>query len=140
MDAAALDALHCASFGHPGAHGWQQADFARALEDAAFVVLANETGYALARVVLDEAELMLIGTVPAARRTGAASALLAELEAKLVARGAVRLMLEVSASNHAAVGFYKSHGFAETGERPGYYGHGDSPGHAALLFEKALKS
>ncbi|MEM9435558.1 MAG: GNAT family N-acetyltransferase [Pseudomonadota bacterium] len=140
MDAAALDALHRGAFGHAGAHGWGEADFRAALEDDAYSVATREQGFALARRVVDEAELMLIAVLPTARRSGVASALLSDLEAKLHAGGARRLMLEVSGSNEAALAFYRARGFAEVGLRPGYYGTGASPGHAALLFEKALKS
>lgn len=38
-----------------------------------------------------------------------------------VAGGLVEVTLEVRASNHGARAFYRRHGFAETGLRPGYY-------------------
>lgn len=137
-DAATLNALHVSAFGHAGAHGWREADFAQALEDPAFVLATSQDGYAIARVVLDEAELLLIATRPVARRSGVATALLAELEAQLASRGVTRLMLEVREANAAASAFYEARGFREAGRRAGYYGRG--AGHDARLFEKALKS
>ncbi|MEO1796010.1 MAG: GNAT family N-acetyltransferase [Pseudomonadota bacterium] len=137
-DAATLNALHVSAFGHAGAHGWREADFARALEDPAFALATSPDGYAIARLVLDEAELLLIATRPEARRSGVATALLSDLEARLVARGVTRLMLEVMEANVAASAFYEARGFREAGRRAGYYGRG--AGHDARLFEKALKS
>jgi len=140
MDAAERNALHVSAFGRHGAHGWRESDFKSAISDPSFHIRSSTSGYAIARVVLDEAELLLIGALPRHRRQGAATSLLQSLEADLARAGARRLMLEVSASNRAAIHFYLARGFAEVGTRPGYYGRGESTGHAALLFEKPLKT
>lgn len=101
-------------------------------------VVDSQNGYALARTILDEAELLLIAVLPEARRAGHGGALLAALEQALVARGVKRLFLEVMEANTAAVAFYRRRGFKETGRRAEYYGRGT--GHDAQLFEKPLKS
>ncbi|MEL6913919.1 MAG: GNAT family N-acetyltransferase [Pseudomonadota bacterium] len=137
-DAATLEALHSRAFGHPGAHGWRAGDFETALTDPGFVVCAREDGYAVARRVLDEAELLLIAVVPEARRSGVATALLDALAAALRAEGVTRLLLEVMEANEGAVAFYRARGFRETGRRAGYYGRGT--GHDAQLFEKPLNT
>jgi ribosomal-protein-alanine N-acetyltransferase len=61
---------------------------------------------------------------PACRRTGVASALLAEVERRAGEDGATRLLLEVREDNTAAAAFYQSRGFAEVGRRRGYYRDG----------------
>ncbi|MEM9853404.1 MAG: GNAT family N-acetyltransferase [Pseudomonadota bacterium] len=137
-----LNALHMRAFGQAGAHGWREADFARALADDAYTCLTQGAGYAVARRVLDEADLMVIGVAPDARRKGQGTALLTALENTLAARGVAKLMLEVGGANAAALAFYQARGFRQTGRRDGYYGIGargtGGLGHAALLFEKAL--
>jgi ribosomal-protein-alanine N-acetyltransferase len=49
--------------------------------------------------------------------------------------GASAFRLEVRASNLAALGLYRGHGFSTTGVRPGYY---SAPDEDALLLEAAL--
>lgn len=79
-------------------------------------------GFALARAILDEAELLLLATRPRMRRRGVGAALLRGVMADAAARGVTRLHLEVRAGNEA-VALYTTHGFAKTGERRAYY-HG----------------
>ena len=135
-DAAVLTALHSAAFGHARAHGWREEDFSRALDDDRHVIVSSAKGYAMARVLMDEAELLLIATLPDARRGGEGTRLLTELLEHLVARQVTRLFLEVVETNDAAVAFYHRHGFSVSGHRHNYYGRG--PGHGAVLMEKAL--
>lgn len=138
MQAQDITALHVAAFGHDGAHGWHLKDFAKAIDDPSVVISVSENGYAIARVVMDEAELLLIATRPTARRKGIASKLLRDLETSLCARAARRLFLEVHEGNGPALAFYERLDFKRSGLRPGYYGRG--PGHAAILMEKPLKT
>lgn len=77
-------------------------------------------GFALTRVIVDEAELLLLATTPKQRRAGIGSALLRSVLADAAGRGAVRLHLEVRANN-AAAAFYTRHGFTKVGERRAYY-------------------
>ena len=77
-------------------------------------------GFALTRTVVDEAELLLLATVPAQRRRGVGATLLRALLAEAVAEGLVRMHLEVRAGNEA-VRLYTAGGFAKVGERRGYY-------------------
>ncbi len=77
-------------------------------------------GFALARVILDEAELLLLATAPQHRRKGVGSALLRSVLAETRSRGGVRVHLEVRAGN-AAIALYRASGFAQVGERRNYY-------------------
>ncbi|WP_066781308.1 GNAT family N-acetyltransferase [Sphingomonas sp. CCH5-D11] len=77
-------------------------------------------GFALARAIVDEAELLLLATAPTFRRQGVGSALVRSILADARERGAVRVHLEVRAGNNA-VELYRGTGFAKCGERRGYY-------------------
>ena len=82
----ALAALHAAAFAP--ARGWSAAEFDSFLADPACLLVARPEGFALARVTLDEAELLTIATDPARRRQGVARGLLGALFGGLAGRGA----------------------------------------------------
>lgn len=90
----------------------------------AWLLLAEQDGkvmgFALSRVVLDEAELLLIAVKPEARGGGMGGKLLEAVAESARARGAHRLFLEVRANN-PAIALYSAHGFAKVGERGKYY-------------------
>ncbi|TVV74240.1 GNAT family N-acetyltransferase [Sphingomonas solaris] len=94
-------------------------------------------GFALARIVLDEAELLLIGVRPAFRRHGIGSALLDRVKQEAQARGGARLHLEVRDGN-PALHLYHQRGFARTGCRPGYYRGADGRSFDALSLSTGL--
>jgi len=77
-------------------------------------------GFALSRVVLDEAELLLLAVQPAQRRFGVGRALLAAVADEARIRGAARLHLEMRDGNPAAH-LYGAAGFHEVGRRKRYY-------------------
>lgn len=96
-------------------------------------------GFAVARVAADEAEVISIGVAPAARRRGVGAALLADVMARAVAHGAVRIFLEVAEDNAAAIALYVSAGFEKVGRRPGYYQRKTSRPVAALIMRYVVK-
>ena len=77
-------------------------------------------GFALARRVADEAELLLLAVRRSAQRRGVGRRLLEAFAAQARSRGAARLHLEVREGNHA-VKLYEAHGFALIGRRRNYY-------------------
>lgn len=77
-------------------------------------------GFALARAIMDEAELLLIAVDPAFRRRGVGGALLRSIIAECEGRGVRRLHLEVRANN-PAIALYTAHGFTAVGTRRDYY-------------------
>ncbi|MHA6718181.1 GNAT family N-acetyltransferase [Sphingomonas sp. RS6] len=79
-----------------------------------------DCGFAMARSMLDEAELLLLATQPAMRRRGVGGALLRAVIAEAQHRGAVTVHLEMRANNDA-VQLYQREGFEKVGRRPGYY-------------------
>lgn len=82
-------------------------------------------GYAVLRVVADEAELHAIGVAPEARGAGVATALLRRVLEDAAARGARAVHLEVRASNEAARRLYARAGFETVGLRRRYYADGE---------------
>lgn len=78
-------------------------------------------GLAVVRRALDEAELLLIGVAPEARRCGLGRQLWLTVSARARAAGVERMHLEVRARNQPARDFYRSLGFREVGARRRYY-------------------
>lgn len=78
-------------------------------------------GFALARVVLDECELLSLGVAPDRRRRGLGAALLDAAMARAAAFGARWFLLEVGTDNGPARRLYASRGMVGVGRRPGYY-------------------
>jgi [ribosomal protein S18]-alanine N-acetyltransferase len=116
-----LAALHAACF----TDSWSR-DFLTRLLDGPGVYgwLAGDDAFLLLRVVADEAEVLSIGTRPAARRAGLARTLVQQAIDAAQTRGATRLFLEVAADNVAALALYRAHGFAEVACRSAYYAGG----------------
>ena len=84
-------------------------------------------GFVLARVVCDEAEVLTIAVMPAARRQGLGRALLTGAMRDAAGRGAQSMFLEVARDNTAALRLYRGMGFVQVGLRAGYYpGNGDA--------------
>ena len=77
-------------------------------------------GFSVARVVADEAELLLVAVRRDARRRGVGSALLRDVCEAARQRGARRVFLEMRRGNEAR-GMYEAAGFAPVGHRPNYY-------------------
>jgi ribosomal-protein-alanine N-acetyltransferase len=77
-------------------------------------------GFAMVRVVVDEAELLLIAVRPKFRRVGIARAVIEEVVRVARGNGALRLLLEMREGNPAQ-SLYSAAGFAEIGRRRGYY-------------------
>ena len=78
-------------------------------------------GYAVLRLVLDEAELLNIGVAALQQRKGLGRAMLCEMLDGAREKNIRRVFLEVRASNSAALALYRSTGFGEIGVRRGYY-------------------
>ena len=122
-DAAALAALHAQAF--PPAEAWSADAITLMLEmPGAYGFWRPGGGLVLARQAADEAEILTIGVVPAARRQGRGAALLLAALAQALTQDAVAMYLEVAADNAAGLAFYLAHDFAQVGRRRNYYGSG----------------
>lgn len=105
---------------------WSEEIFRSTLQDVLCLWLAAEAegvviGYAGMQAVLDEGYLDNIAVDPVFRRRGAASALIAALEAECRRRALRFLSLEVRAGNAPAIDLYRGFGFETQGRRKGYY-------------------
>lgn len=92
-------------------------------------------GFALSRIVADEAELLLLAVRGSAQRRGLGRGLLDAFIAAARARGANRLHLEVRDGNHA-VRLYESAGFTVAGRRRNYYSGGNGQTYDALTLAR----
>jgi len=105
-----------------------------------WLTLAREgdavTGFALARLVADEAELLLLAVKPAGQRRGIGRILLEHFEDEAAARGAARLHLEVREGNHA-LSLYEQAGFELVGRRRDYYSGQKGDRYDALTLAKS---
>lgn len=118
--AAAMAAVHAQSF--PPAERWGADAFALQLPlPGVFGLIAPAGGIVLARVVADEAEILTLAVIPAARRIGLGRSLLGAARAAAAAAGALAMFLEVSEANQAARALYASCGFRPVGRRRTYY-------------------
>jgi ribosomal-protein-alanine N-acetyltransferase len=122
-DLAVLAQLHAQCFADP----WSVAAMVELLRSPDAFGFAIEigalppSGFALARVVADESELLTIAVGGAWRRAGLARRLIAAVVGEARERGAKRLFLEVAEDNHAARTLYLDEAFRVVGRRRGYY-------------------
>jgi len=89
-------------------------------------------GYLCFWVVFEEVRLMNLAVIESMRHKGIAKALVIQALEVGLAQAAIRAVLEVRASNHAAHALYRRLGFRDVTTRPTYY---TNPTEDALLME-----
>lgn len=94
-------------------------------------------GFALSRVIVDEAELLLLGVRPAWRRHGVGADLLDRVRLDAASRGARTMHLEVRDGN-PALHLYQARGMVQTGRRPAYYRGSDGRLYDAISLSVGL--
>lgn len=99
---------------------------------------SRPAGYVILRNAADEAEILSLGVVPAARRRGVGRALLAAALSAAAAAGAVAVFLEVGEDNAAARALYAAAGFVPVGRRMDYYSRDGRSRVAAVIMRKSL--
>ncbi len=128
----------------PTAPHWPEAAYAHAIDPRAILrrialVAENPDGavvaFAIASVIVPQAELETIAVAAEAQRQGIARLLLTRLFAALKTFSVTEVTLEVRASNRSALAFYRSSGFSQTGLRPLYYA---DPQEDALIMGRRL--
>lgn len=97
-------------------------------------------GFLIGRVTFDEAEILSVGVLHAARRRGVASALLRAGFAAARGAGARVMHLEVGEDNPGAAALYRRFGFRATGRRANYYRRADRSRVAAILMSCPITS
>jgi ribosomal-protein-alanine acetyltransferase len=93
------------------------------------------SGVLVGRMAADEFEILNLAVSRARRRRGIASHLLDAALSWSRGAGTKRILLEVRASNQAAIGLYARYGFMACGRRKQYY---QNPPEDALLFARTL--
>jgi [ribosomal protein S18]-alanine N-acetyltransferase len=117
---------------------WTAWDYARVARDEMAGWVAEEessvVGFLVARRVVNEIEILNFAVSSRARGRGTGTMLLQEALAWGREFGAVQAILEVRASNQAALRFYERHSFLIVGRRARYYN--EPPEDALLLTAK----
>jgi ribosomal-protein-alanine N-acetyltransferase len=93
-------------------------------------------GFLVAQTAGPEWELENLVVAPSARRQGVGRELVCELLRLAGRQGASAILLEVRASNAAALALYQACGFVRSGSRPGYY---QNPREDAIICSYDLK-
>ncbi|MEM8802204.1 MAG: GNAT family N-acetyltransferase [Pseudomonadota bacterium] len=132
-----LAAIHAQAMDVPAP--WSAANFAKLIDtNGVFIVLGHpNAGFALGRVIADEAELLTLAVVPSRQRKGIGAACLAAFESTACELGAAIAHLEVAKSNLGARSLYEQQGWTETGRRPRYF-RGPDGRIDAILMQKRL--
>ncbi len=78
-------------------------------------------GFALARDLRKECEILSLGVLPERRREGVGTALLNSVCVEARLRSAESIVLEVAVDNIAALALYAARGFLPVGRRRNYY-------------------
>jgi ribosomal-protein-alanine N-acetyltransferase len=121
--AAAMAAMHGACF--PADARWDASAMRAQLAlPGTFALLDPAGGFILARHAAEQAEILTLAVLPARRRNGCASALLAAAAAHAARAGAREMFLEVSEHNCPARALYSATDYAEVGRRRRYYPDG----------------
>lgn len=94
-------------------------------------------GFALSRLLMDEAELLLLAVEPDARGQGIGRALIERTVRIAAGKGALRLLLEVRDDN-PALDLYRNAGFSEIGRRRNYYQGADGTTRDALTLARPI--
>ncbi len=94
-------------------------------------------GFALARRVIDEAELLLIAVRPDRQSRGVGGTMLTQIVERLQQDGGKMLHLEMREDNPALV-FYQHRMFAPIGRRAGYYRRADGTCSDAITLSRRL--
>lgn len=143
LDLARAAALHGEAFAAVGERGWTRQEIAELLATPGVTGLLlqagdQDVGFALYRIVADEAELLTIAVRPTLRCRGAGRRLLAAVVAHAQEAGATSLFLEVAVDNHAAHHLYETAGFQVVGVRAAYYRRSDGGAADALVMRLTL--
>jgi len=118
--------LHMMAFSTDTGERWSGADLSAVLvQPGSYCILAKlsgrPAGYALARMLAGECELLSLGVAGEMRRQGVASRLLERLFEICRTQDVTRLFLEVREDNWPARRFYIAKGFEQIGRRLAYY-------------------
>ncbi|MDD3443999.1 MAG: ribosomal protein S18-alanine N-acetyltransferase [Zavarzinia sp.] len=95
-------------------------------------------GFALLRTAADETEVITIAVAPDRRGAGLGRLLMTAALDAAARDGARHVLLEVAVDNDAALGLYRTLGFAEVGRRRAYYRRANTQPVDALVMSRTL--
>jgi ribosomal-protein-alanine N-acetyltransferase len=139
-DADAVATLHARSF----YRGWPRQDIEAYLNDTDTPTLVacdkkrKVAGFAMLRLLGDDAELMTIAVDQKFRGKGVGAALMHACFEDLRMTPTRRMILEVANDNPAAIHLYEKLGFKKLSERQGYYARPDGKPATALVMARPL--
>lgn len=130
-DVAVLAELEKVNFAHP----WSYESLRKEIEnDASIFVVAqidgNVAGYAGMYIIADEGDITNVVVSEEYRNKGIGHGIMQFIIQKAKLRNVNAITLEVRVSNEAAIHLYKTHGFVDSGIRPGFY---DKPKEDAMI-------
>lgn len=139
IEARDVDSILAIQSASPEIAQWTTWDYARVARGDMAGWVAEEKnevdGFLVARRVVTDLEILNFAVRPHARHSGIGTSLLRETLAWGATFRAEKALLEVRASNLAALNFYGRHGFEVIGRRPRYY---SAPIEDALILTAAL--
>ena len=122
------------------AHPWTRGNFSDALASGYLCKVAEldgkAAGYAVLLPGVDDAELLDIGIAAQHQRQGLGLVVLEAMLSLARELGKQRVVLEVRASNAAAIALYRKAGFADIGLRRDYYSAQNGRENAILMGRK----
>ena len=134
----AEDLAHIYAQAFQNVRAWSTDEITSFLTSPLCFAAAHPEGFAIGRVIADEAELITIAVHPDKQGSGIGYGLLREYETIAKARGAARSFLEVASDNTTAITLYERVGYTQNGMRRAYYTRNDGSTCDALLLEKWL--
>ncbi|MBP80254.1 MAG: ribosomal-protein-alanine acetyltransferase [Deltaproteobacteria bacterium] len=117
---------------------WTAQEYRTVINDPSAILFSGENGFAVGRVVHDEAELLMIIVKHDQQLRGFGRGYLHGFEMECHKRGAKTCFLEVAANNNTAKSLYYSSGYQQTGTRKLYYHMNNNQRLDALIFKKNL--
>ena len=117
---------------------WHAHEFAQLLPLKGIFAECHQHGFALARVIDSEAELLLLVTHKMKQKTGLATNCLLKIEKKIVESGARKLTLEVSESNKNAIQLYRKLNYKNISIRKSYSRDKNGKFEDAVVMQKDL--
>lgn len=140
-DAPSIAALHAASF----RRGWSEQEVETLLGDRHVIahramIGAKLGGFIIARLVVDEAEILSVAVARAQQGRGLARKLLTLHLRRLAGLGCRAVFLEVDEHNKPAIRLYHRAGFREISRRANYYPASGGKSVAALVLRRDLNS
>jgi len=128
-DFSKLSTMHADCF----AKNWSERDFAEMFDFAGTFAIIAEQGFAVIRILFDEAEIITVGVEKSARKQGVAAKIVAQMLEFVTQKQVANIFLEVRKSNIAAINLYQKFDFKIISTRKNYYHNDDGTSEDAIM-------